>query len=167
VATNETPGALGCPDFARGFPYCEAQVEGGPVGYQHLCGWLQVVEHSAGEPEGQIDQFPILVSPSHPFVYFGYSPAYFDAPHTNELEKWDFRAHTFYCGLGGELTEFRKEARAILGFGWGFSKRGREIEWFRPERLSPQDWDGHIERLSQERPEWSFKRGFSQHPLEP
>lgn len=123
VATNEAPGALGCAAFAVGFPYCEARVECGHVGYQHLCGWLQVVEHSAIEPDGEIDQFPTLVSASHPFVYFGYAPTYFDAPHTNELERWDFRAHTFYCGLGGELTEFRKEARAIFGIGWGFSKR--------------------------------------------
>jgi hypothetical protein len=76
-------------------------------------------------------------------------------------------AHTFLCGIGGEVLEFRREARAILGFGWGLSKHGQRIEWFGPRPLSGQDWDSHLGRLTQECPEWSFQPGFSQHPLEP
>ncbi|MGN6814739.1 MAG: hypothetical protein ACTHK3_01470 [Solirubrobacterales bacterium] len=166
VATNEDPAALGCGEDARGFPCCTATLQSVRVGYQHLGGWVQLVDHTAGRKGFEIDHFPSLKS-NAPFIYGGYAPILFDAPHTNELENWDFLAHSFYCGIGGELGEFRKEARAILGFSWGFSKQGQRIEWFGPESLSSRDWDGQLERLTEERPEWSFRPGFSKHPLEP
>lgn len=176
VATNERPTAFGCEEFAHGFPYCKGTVVPHQIGYEHLCGWVQLLSRSDhDEVEFEIDHFPTFADPERPFCYFGYSPTFFDAPHTDELEDWDFLAHTFYCGRGGRLGEFRREARAILGFSWGFTKRGWQIDWFGPDLLSPQDWDRHHEYLDQtycaevedKERKWSFRPGFSQHPLEP
>lgn len=89
---------------------------------------------------------------------------YFDAPHTDE--DWDFAAHAFLCGLGGELHEVRREARAILGFSWGFSKSGAEIEFVGPDPLGPGDWDLHRDHLAGAFPGWRFAPGFYQHPTE-
>ena len=164
ISVNTDPAALGCPEFARGFPFCTATLESGGRGYDHRLGWIQLVDHSV-EPGFHIDQHPAFASPL-PFLCEGQLPDYFDAPHTDDPD-WDFLAHTFLCGKGGTLHEMCKEARAIFGFSWGFSKRGQRIEWFGPEPLSAQDWAAHLDRLAEEREEWSFRPGFSQHPLEP
>lgn len=159
------PDALGCPDLARGFPYCRATVHSVGVGYDHHYGWVQLVEGTHQSPGFHVDQHPAYAN-SSPFLCDGYPPGFFDGPHT-DLRDWDFLAHTFLCGKGGELHEFRKEACAILGFKWGFSKRDQQIEWFGPEPLSPQDWDSHLARLTEERGKWSYRPSFSEHPLEP
>jgi hypothetical protein len=171
ISVNADPAGLGCPDFARGCPRCKVTLESEGEGYDHRLGWIQLVDHSV-KPGFRIDKYPALVS-LHPFLCEGYSPEYFDAPHT-DVRDWDFCAHTFFCGRGGELHDFRKEARAILGFKWGFSKRDQQIEWFGPELLSAEDWNSHLEYLRKKygrwwlwRWRWSFKPGFSQHPLEP
>ncbi|MGN6255050.1 MAG: hypothetical protein ACTHO8_08740 [Solirubrobacterales bacterium] len=163
VAVNTDPAALGCHEVAQGFPCCQAIVRSEGVGYDHVYGWLQVVDESF-QPGFRIDEHPAFAS-SLPFLSIAPLAGFFDGPHTDERD-WDFVAHTFLCGKGGLLHQFRKEARAILGFRWGFSKHDQRLDWFGPERLSAEDWDGHLERLAEERREWSFKPGFSQHPLD-
>jgi hypothetical protein len=165
VAPNRDPAALGCAEFARGFPYCRAVVEPGEVGYQHLRGWLQMV-NASGRRGFEADHYPSLDDVPHPFCFLGYAPVFFDGPHTDEQDL-DFLAHTFLCALGGELFEFRREARALLGFGWSFSKRGPRIEWSGPTALAPGDWDSHRADLGKAYPRWSFAAGFSRGPLGP
>lgn len=171
---NDDPIALGCPELARGFPTCRATVEPLGKGYADLFGWLQLidlknfstsplVQHSGGGFE--FDAFLPLGPASHPFIYFGLAPTLFDAPHTKE--DWDFSSHSFLCGMGGDLHEVRREARAILGFSWGFVKRGAEIEFFGPEPLQAEDWDLHHDHLTRTFPDWTFAPGFFEHPLEP
>jgi hypothetical protein len=165
VGVNDDPAALGCSEIARGFPYCRATVEHPGIGYADVLGWVQLVESSLHEPGFHLDSFEPLGPVSHPFALYGWSPTLFDAPHSSEGD-WDFLAHSFLCGLGGELLEFRREVRAVLGFGWGFSKRGPRIEPFGPTRLAPQDWDGHREYLARRYGEWTFAAGFFQHSLD-
>jgi hypothetical protein len=172
VTVNDDPAYLGCSEIARGFPCCKAAINFPDRGYASSFGWVALVR------EGQDASFGIDLRPQfrheHPFGYFGDRPRFFDGPHTDD-PGWDFLAHTFLCSLGGELLEFRKEVRAILGFSWGFVKRDQEIESFGPDLLSPRDWDSHHEYLTGKygrrwwprRWRWSFAPGFSQHPLEP
>lgn len=172
IAIDDDPAALGCSEIARGFPYCEATIDYPARGYASSFGWVALVSENQGN-DFELDlrpQFP----QRHPFGYFADRPIFFDGPHT-DVQDWDFLAHTFLCSLGGELLEFRKEARAIIGFNWGFSKRGQQIQSFSPEPLSTEDWSGHLEYLTRRcatwwlprRRRWSFRSGFSQHPLEP
>lgn len=175
VATNEDPAALGCAGFARGFPYCMATVEPPARGYADVLGWLQMVDHNGQKGGFQIDLFSRLSSCSHPFDFLGFAPVFFDAPHTDELEDWDFLAHTFLCGLGGDVVDPRQEIGAVLGLRWSFSKRGPQIDWFGPEALTAEVWDSHRDYLARKyarwwwprRWRWSFRPGFSQSPLEP
>ena len=164
VGVNDDPAARGCSELARGFPYCRATIEPPSVGYADSLGWVQLVRHD--EENFVLDFYEALGEIPHPFAFFGLAPTFEDAPH-GDPEDWHFLAHTFLCGLGGELLEFRHEARAVLGFQWGFSKRGRRIEVFGPEALSAEDWNSHLEHMAEQRPEWSFRPGFSQHPLDP
>lgn len=174
IAVNTDPEAYGCPEVARGFPRCEATISTAGVGYDHIYGWIQMVKVNSPDDESQsgfrVDHHPKFATPL-PFIYFGPSSGLLDGPHVGDQDQ-DLLAHTFLCGTGGKLHEFRKEARAILGFSWGYSKRDRRIEWFGPEPLSAEDWDGHLKCLTKKRkwifrPKWTFRPGFSQHPLDP
>lgn len=169
---NDDPATFGCPELARGFPCCRATVEPLGHGYSDFFGWVQLVDlkHFSRGPllmhsgKGfEIDPYlPIGLAP-YPFSFFGLAPTFFDAPHTDE--NWDFIAHSFLCGLGGELHEVRREARAILGFSWGFFKRGPEIEFIGLNALEAAEWDRHRDYLARTFPEWTFAQGFFDHPL--
>ncbi len=160
--------------MARGFPACKAIVDSDEAeGYDHDYGWIQMVDLSDEPSSFRVDQHPKFAAP-HPFIWAGPLSRFEDAPFTDHRD-WDFLAHTFLCGTGGELLEFRKEARAILGFSWGGSKRGQRIEWFGPHLLSAEDWDDHHEYLTRKyrwrwwrswRKPWTFAPGFLQHPLD-
>jgi hypothetical protein len=165
VRPNEDPSTLGCAEFARGFPYCTATVEPPATGYASALGWVQLVDHDGREPGFRIDPFTPLGEVPHPFAFFGFAPTLFDAPHADIFENWDFRAHSFLCGLGGDLYAVDREIQAILGFAWGFSKRGGEVEFFGPELLSAPDWDGHLDYLHRAFSNWTFAPGFKSSPL--
>jgi hypothetical protein len=168
IGANDDPAAFGCSEVARGFPYCHATVAHPLLGYEDVLGWVQMVKSSLHGGGFFIDYFQALDSVYPPLSFYGWAPTFFDAPHSDEGD-WDFLAHTFLCGLGGEVLEFRHEVRAILGFGWGFSKRDQGVESFGPAPLSPQDWDQHRDYLVQrfEKGDWKFAPGFFQHPLRP
>jgi len=165
IRENDDPAALGCQDFARGFPVCRATITPPSTGYSDMLGWIQLVDDSWHGNGFHADGFEPLGDLSHPFGFYGVSPTLFDAPHA-DAEIFDFLAHSFLCGLGGELLEFRHEARAVLGFSWGCKKRGPQIELLRPEALAPEAWDGHRGYLDSRFPGWTFPPGYFQHPLE-
>jgi hypothetical protein len=167
MGIDDDPDSFGCREMARGFPYCEATVDTPAKGYKTLFAWVAMAHPIRDGQEGfEFDVLPPLKPRSDPFGYLAYKPTFFDGPHA-DVEDVEFRAHTFLCGFAGEILYLRKEARAILGFSWGYSKRGREVVPIYPALLSPQDWDSHREYLERRFPDWSFRPGFSQHPLEP
>lgn len=163
IRENDDPAALGCREFARGFPVARATIAPPASGYADMLGWVQLVDDSFHADGFHADGFEPLGPLPHPFGFYGISPTLFDAPHFDG-ENFDFLAHTFLCGLGGELLEFRREARALLGFSWGCRKRGPEIEPFDPEPLPSAVWDNHREYLARRFPEWTFAPGFSVQP---
>lgn len=166
IRRNDYPAALGCEEFARGFPVIRATITPTSRGYADMLGWVQLVDDSFHADGFHADGFEPLGDLPHPFGFYGVSPTLFDAPHFDG-ERFDFLAHTFLCGLGGDLLEFRREIRAVLGFIWGCRKRGAEIELLRPEALPPDSWDGHREYLARMFPAWTFPTGFHQDPLAP
>jgi hypothetical protein len=165
IRENDDPATLGCQDFARGFPVCRAAIAPPASGYNDMLGWVQLVDDSWHNDGFHADTFEPLGQVSHPFGFYGVSPTLFDAPHA-DAEDFDFLAYSFLCGLGGELLEFRHEARAVLGFRWGCKKRGPRIELLRPETLPPKAWDGQRAYLDSRFPEWTFPPGYFLHPLE-
>jgi len=168
IGINDDPARFGCSEIARGFPYLRASVDHPGAGYADVLGWVQLVESSLHGEGFRLDYFERLGPAPHPFAFYGWRPLFVDAPHSDEGD-WSFLAHSFLCGLGGELLEFRHEVRAVLGFSWGFSKRDERVDPFGPAPLSPQDWDGHREYLANRHEEWGgrFAPGFHQHPLQP
>ena len=166
IRENDDPAALGCEEFARGFPVCRATVAPPSRGYADMLGWVQLVDDSYHDDGFHADGFEPLGSLPHPFGFYGVSPTLFDAPHFDG-ENFDFLAHTFLCGLGGKLLEFRREARAVLGFAWGCRKRGATIDFFGPEPLPAEIWDGHRSYLEGCFPQWTFATGYRTDPHRP
>jgi hypothetical protein len=160
VGVNEDPGALGCPDYARGFPYCRATVSPSARGYSDFLGWVQIVDSSDLAGEFRIDPFEPLGDVPHPFCFYGFSPTLFDAPHREHRRDTDWLAHSFLCGLGDDPLDGQAEVDALLGFSWGFKIREGEIAVEQPARLCAEDWDGHRAYLSKAFPRWSFRPGF-------
>jgi hypothetical protein len=168
MGVNNDPRRFGGEDFARGFPFCRATVLPPANGYREMVGWVQMVDMDDRREGFQVDLFEPLGEVPHPFAFFGFSPTLFDSPHST-YRNWDFVAHTFLCGLGGRLIEQtergRREVRAVLGFKWGFQKRGDEIVSFGPEPLAAEDWNGHLPYLASKFRGWDFPPGFFDHPL--
>ena len=160
VAVNEDPEQLGCPGYARGFPYCQATISPPARGYADFLGWVQLVDSSLHGKGFHLDHFEPLGPVPHPFGFYGFAPTLFDAPHT-EREDWDFLAHSFLCGLGEDTLDGGGEIDALLGFSWGFEKRQGEVALLGPSLLAPADWDRHRAFLRKAFPRWLFVPGFS------
>jgi hypothetical protein len=138
VEPNTNPEALAKPSFARDFPICTATVTYAGEGYKAAMGWV-----------------------THPFCFFGFAPVLFDAPARPSRDDLDWGAETFLCFVPMDVD--RREARAILGFSWGFSIREAAISLTPPTRLAPLEWDKHHPLLGREHPAWAFATGYRNH----
>jgi hypothetical protein len=164
VEPNSNPEALGCPPFARDFPVCTATVTYAGEGYNAALGWVQLVLSTDGESAGtefEMDPFEPLGSSSHPFCFFGFAPALFDAPARRSREDMDWSAETFLCFV--PIGADGRETRAILGFSWGFSIQENAISLTPPARLAPVEWNKHRALLRREHPGWAFAGGYRNH----
>jgi hypothetical protein len=161
VEPNTDPQALGCPPLARDFPVCTATVAYAGEGYRAAFGWVQLVRSTDGESAGkafEMDPFAPLGRCSHPFCFFGFAPVLFDAPARPAREDMDWTAETFLCFVAMDSNE--REARAIIGFSWGFSIRNKAIVLRTPARLAAKEWNKHRALLRQEHPAWAFAGGY-------
>jgi hypothetical protein len=125
IAPNSDPEALGCPPRARDFPVCTATVTFAGQGYNAALGWVQVVRSTDSESAGrefEMDPFEPIGQSPHPFCFFGFAPTLFDAPARRSREDMDWRAETFLCFVPRDTDT--REARALLGFAWGFRHSG-------------------------------------------
>ena len=69
---------------------------------------------------------------------------------------------TASCASPTERAEAGLEVHALVGFSWGFTVRGEEIDLVPPAPLGPEDWDAHGEILSARYPAWRFVAGYRQ-----
>jgi hypothetical protein len=155
VDINTNPAALGCQPAARGFPFCSASVTHPARGYAAALGWIQLVRSTDGPSRGatfEMDPFEPLGPVSHPFCFFGFLPALFDAPSRDPIVDLEWDAHTFLCRLGND----EREAQPLLGFAWGFSVRNGGITPRGPDVLDARAWETHRAVLAAQHPAWSF-----------
>lgn len=158
----EDPEAVGCPPNSTGYPLCRATIDYPFRGYGSLMGWIQLVRsddnHSGGE-RFEMDPLEFLGEQEHPFCWLGLAPTLFDAPSRPDRADMHWRAHTFLCvpdDVGNGL-----EARPMLGFSWGFTAAGGEIELEPPALLGDADWDEHLTTLAERHPAWLFAPGLA------
>lgn len=160
LGVNDDPATLGCPEFARGFPYCRSTISPPARGYGDVLGWVQLVRQTEWDDEFRIDPFePLDPDPPHPFCFFGFAPTQFDAPHRDTRPDMDWLSHTFLAGLAG--IHESAEVRAALGFSWGFSIRDGQVEITGLSQLDPATWDAHLPYLRRTYPRWAFAPGLA------
>jgi hypothetical protein len=159
VEPNADPAALGCPPHAEGFPVCTATVDYEGRGYTAALGWIQLVRSTDGDSGGErfeLDPFEPLGATAHPFCWFGLAPTLFDAPSRSSRAPLEWAAHSFLAFIG----EHGREARAALGFHWGFSIRDGEVSIAVPGALAGEEWDAHLPLLRREHAGWEFAAGY-------
>lgn len=157
VGRNEEPAAVGCPEFARGFPICRATIEPAARGYNDVLGWIQLVKSTDLYGEFRNDPFePVDTEPNHPFCFYGFAPTLLDLPHRDHGEDVDFLAHSFLCDLGERPLSPPAQARFLVGFSWGFVVRDGEITVNGAARLDGVAWDDRLPYLRRTFPRWDF-----------
>ena len=155
---NLDPVALGCAPHAQGFPVCTAAIEYEGRGYAAALGWIQVVRSTDGLSEGRgfdLDPYEPLGRLPHPYCWFGFAPVLFDAPSRSTRDPLDWTAHSFLSFIGAE-----REARALLGFSWGFAVENEVVSIGEPAALPAHAWDEHLPLLRREHPTWTFAPGY-------
>jgi len=160
--SNLHPERLGSVPEARDFPVCTATIDYPHRGYDSLMGWVQLVrsdDNVSGGELFEIDPLAFLGDLPHPYCWIGLSPTLFDAPSRSPRTDMHWTARSFLCipdDVGAGL-----EARAILGFAWGFKVKDDQITLEPPELLDGAAWNEHVEALSRDFPAWRFPPGFA------
>jgi hypothetical protein len=150
---------------ARGFPVLDAAVSFGGRGYTAIMGWIQLVLIKADPPDHRdaylLDLPPMFGDLDVPFGWFGPNPRLFDAPSMVQRHgKLTWVANSFLCASPGVLM--KPVVSAVLGFSWGYEFRGDgKPRLTAPRRLSPKDWNSHLNFLRKRCPRWRFRPGFS------
>ena len=161
---NDDPEALGKPVTAKDFPVCTATVTYRGRGYHAALGWIQLVkssDNSSGGRRFEMDPFEPLGQLAHPFCFFGFAPTLFDAPSRDSRAPIVWTAHSFLAFIAEDGE--RLEARALLGFSWGFSIDNATFGYETPAGLASSVWDGHRSFLAREHPRWGFAEGYRNH----
>lgn len=159
---NAHPASLGTPPETRDFPACTATVDYPMRGYDALMGWIQLVrsdDNVSGGAHFEIDPLAFLGDLPHPYCWIGINPALFDVPSRSPRKDMHWTAHSFLCvpdDLGQGL-----EARAFLGFSWGFRIKDEQITLDPPALLDGSAWDVHHDALRRDFPGWHFPPGFA------
>jgi hypothetical protein len=158
---NTDPAAFGCSHAAEDLPVCTATVTYAAGGYNAALGWIQLVRSTDGADGGhqfELDPFEPLGRLPHPFCWFGFAPTLFDAPSRATREPMAWTAHSFLCFIASGAPV--REARAILGFEWGFVIRDETVLLEGPASIAPAQWDRHVSLLRSEHPAWDFAAGY-------
>jgi hypothetical protein len=124
-----------------------------------MLGWIQLVRSTDvgdGGSQFEMDPYEPLGTLPHPFCWFGPTPTLFDAPSRRTRADMDWVAHSFLSFIGKP-----QEARAILGFNWGFLLRDQEVSIEPVAPLAPSEWDAHLPLLRRQHPSWQFASGYN------
>jgi hypothetical protein len=82
------------------------------------------------------------------------TPTPFDVPSRQIVVDLEWVARSYLSFIGDEF-----EARAILGFSWGFAVVDRQITVTSIQPLADADWDDHVQLLRDEHSAWRFAPG--------
>lgn len=147
------------PDYANGYPVCEATVTYPREGYAAVFGWTQLVR-STDSQTGTFEMDPIAIYAEvpTPFAWYGLKPVLFDAPSRNGRPDLDWEARSFLCVSPDAVITRR--VQAVMGFSWGFTIKSGEITISGPWELGPDTWSSHLALLRRDYPQWAFDPGY-------
>lgn len=140
--------------WMRNFPVCTAIVDHPAVGYEAMCGWVQLVRSSDSEPDlFEVDPTPITADIDLPYCWFGTKPTLFDGPSRDSRADLGWRARSYLCAS----TEIMSHTVVpVAAFEWGFDVKDGSVLLSAPEELCLATWDEHRAYLKQSYPAWTF-----------
>jgi hypothetical protein len=137
------------------FPACTAVIDHPAVGYQAMCGWVQLVRSTDSDPDlFEMDPIPITADLDLPYCWFGMKPTLFDAPSRESRADLDWRARSFLGASPGIIIS--RTVVPVAAFEWGFDIRDGTVRLSAPEALPLSTWDEHTAYLKQSHPAWTF-----------
>ncbi|KUI55796.1 hypothetical protein VP1G_10777 [Cytospora mali] len=81
-------------------------------------------------------------------------PTSFDGPICIGVKDIDWTARSFLTYI--EDTVISKNVTYLCGFEWGFQMSSGTTKIKTVKKLTPTEWNGHVEYLSQKFPSWTF-----------
>ena len=160
---NGDPVALGCPPEAVGFPACTASVRFLAKGYRALLGWVQLVrstDNASGGERFETDPLLLFFDAPSPYCWCGTAPTLFDAPFRGRNVSLRWVAHSFLATtpLEEAMRTLTRPVVPLAGFSWGFDVDDTEAITVHPvAKLTPSDWNPHLETLREAYPDWEFR----------
>lgn len=159
VAPNADPSAVGSPDWAQGFPVCQADISWDAVGYRALLGWVQLVgmgvPRSAEPRTWAADPLEVYEGLNTPFGFYGLSPTLFDAPaRRDRSQALDWHAESFLCVAPS--APMAREAFPVAAFSWGFTLDNGIVSLTPPAPIDLAAWGNHVALLESQYPGWTF-----------
>ena len=137
------------------FPTCTAVIDHPAVGYQAMCGWVQLVRSSDSVPDlFEMDPTPITAGLDLPYCWFGTKPTLFDAPNRDSHADLDWRSRSFLCV---SPTIMSRTVVPVAAFEWGFDIRAGSVEFSDPAEIPLTRWNEHTEYMKQCHPLWTFE----------
>ena len=162
---NEDPDFWGCwHSSAEGFPVCTAYVDYPEVGYRSMLGWVQLVRSTDNESAGadfEVDPWALFGDAPNPYCWYGQRPTLFDAPSRPVRRPLEWVAHSFLAATPlNEVADLQpRRVVPLIGFSWGFTDSGSEVDVHEVALLPAGSWDAHIDVLKQNYPFWLFSSG--------
>ena len=142
-------------DQAVGFPVLRASVVYPAEGYRTAMGWIQLVYYGEDpqDPEVLVDLTPQHADAGTPYAFWGFCPAFFDAPSTQQAGiRWS--ADAFLATSPDALMT--KTVLPVCGFRWGYSTTRRPPGLLSPERVGAEAWNPARAVLAEGFPNWEF-----------
>lgn len=142
-------------DQAEGFPVVRATVSYPAEGYGAAMGWIQLVYFGerGEDPEVLVDLTPQHENSDTPYAFWGFSPAFFDAPSTTRPGiRWV--AEAFLATSPDALMT--RTVLPICGFRWGYATTRKPPEILPLEPVGTGVWDRACSVLTERFPTWTF-----------
>lgn len=158
-AARHASGVEWDPTWMRNFPICTAVIDHPSVGYEAMCGWVQLVRSSDSAPDlFEMDPTPITADLDIPYCWFGTRPTLFDGPSRNSHEDLDWRSRSFLCASPSIMSRI---IVPVAAFEWGFDIRNGSVLLSDPIEIPLTAWDEHTEYMDRCHPSWTFEPASS------
>jgi hypothetical protein len=122
---------------------------------------VQPVRSTDNESAGtdfDIDPFTLLGDAPSPYSWYGQCPTLFDAPSRPARHPLEWTPHSFLAAtpLNEVADLLPRRVVPVIGFSWGFTDSGSEVELHDVARLPESVRDSHVSVLSQSCPLWAI-----------
>jgi hypothetical protein len=142
------------PDIALSFPVCRAAVAFEGEGYNAMFGWIQIIRYQGTESGAFVDKPPQLAEVDMPYVAWGSSPTFFDAPSTSQ-KGIIWTADAFLVMSPDALMT--KQTQPICGFHWGYTIQDGHTSILPLTPVDANAWVQACILLRGHYPRWTFE----------